>query len=114
MRLGTEAGGLASLRGLMANETNYDTIFGRMVVEQGLCTNAELRRSLEELQSRRKINPLILKDLMVDLGYITSTQAERLKTSKRKARPLHTRFRAIKYSAKSAPVQWQSCIRPGS
>ena len=77
----TEAGGLASLRGLMANETNYDTIFGRMAVEQGLCTNAELRRSLEELQSRRKINPLILKDLMVDLGYITSTQAERLKTS---------------------------------
>ncbi len=65
----------------MANETNYDTIFGRMAVEQGFCTNAELRRSLEELESRRKINPLILKDLMVDLGYITSTQAERLKTS---------------------------------
>jgi len=64
----------------MANETNYDTIFGRMAVEQGLCTNAELRRSLEELQSRRKLNPVILKDLMVDLGYITMTQAERLKT----------------------------------
>ncbi len=80
-RLGTEAGGLASLRGLMANETNYDTIFGRMAVEQGLCTNAELRRSLEELQSRRKINPVILKDLMIDLGYLTETQAERLKTS---------------------------------
>ncbi|MBA7675868.1 Serine/threonine-protein kinase PknD [subsurface metagenome] len=81
MRLGTEAGGLASLRGLMANETSYDTIFGRMAVEQGLCTNAELRRSLEELQSRRKLNPVILKDLMIDLGYITVTQAERLKTT---------------------------------
>ena len=81
MRLGTEAGGLASLRGLMTNETNYDTIFGRMAVEQGLCTNAELRRSLEELQSRRKINPVILKDLLIDLGYITVTQAERLKTN---------------------------------
>ncbi len=65
----------------MANETNYDTIFGRMAVEQGLCTNAELRRSLEELQSRRKINPVILKDLLIDLGYITVTQAERLKTN---------------------------------
>jgi len=72
---------LASLRGLMTNETSYDTIFGRMAVEQGLCTNAELRRSLEELESRRKINPVILKDLLVDLGYITATQAERLKTS---------------------------------
>jgi len=65
----------------MTNETSYDTIFGRMAVEQGLCTNAELRRSLEELESRRKINPVILKDLLVDLGYITATQAERLKTS---------------------------------
>jgi len=65
----------------MTNETNYDTIFGRMAVEQGLCTNAELRRSLEELQSRRKINPVILKDLLIDLGYITVTQAERLKTN---------------------------------
>jgi serine/threonine protein kinase len=65
----------------MTNETNYDTIFGRMAVDQGLCTSAELRRCLEELQSRRKISPVILKDLMIDLGYLTQTQAERLKAS---------------------------------
>jgi serine/threonine-protein kinase len=53
-------------------------MFGKMAVEQGLCTDAELRRSLEELQSRSKINPVILKDLMVNLGYITPHQAERL------------------------------------
>ncbi len=64
----------------MINETNYDTIFGKMAVEQGLCTDAELRRSLEELQSRRKTSPVTLKNLMMDLGYITQTQAERLKT----------------------------------
>ena len=63
------------------NETSYDTIFGKMAVEQGFCTDAELRRSLEEMESRRKINPVILKDLMVNLGYITQSQAERLKTS---------------------------------
>ena len=63
----------------MANETNYDTVFGHMAIEQGLCTDAELRRSLEELESRRLVNPMVLKDLMVDLGYITQTQAERLK-----------------------------------
>jgi serine/threonine-protein kinase len=60
-------------------ETNYDTLFGRMAVEQGLCTDGELRHSLEELQSRRKINPVMLKDLMVKLGYVTTAQADRLK-----------------------------------
>ncbi len=63
---------------MTTNETSYDTMFGKMAVEQGLCTDAELRRSLEELQSRSKINPVVLKDLMVSLGYITPHQAERL------------------------------------
>ena len=64
----------------MKNDTNSDSVFGRMAVEQGLCTDAELREALEELESRRKINPVMLKDLMVDLGYVTQTQVERLKT----------------------------------
>jgi len=63
------------------NETSYDTMFGKMAVEQGLCTEAELRRSLEELKSRHKVSPIMLKDLMIDLGYITQPQAERLKKS---------------------------------
>ena len=66
---------------MRTNETSYDTIFGKMAVEQGFCTEAELHRSLEEMESRRKVNPVILKDLMIDLGYVTKTQAERLKTS---------------------------------
>ncbi|MBA7517743.1 Serine/threonine-protein kinase PknD [subsurface metagenome] len=65
----------------MTNETNYDTIFGKIAVEQGLCTDQELQRSLGEMESRLKFNPVILKDLMVELGYITETQAERLKTN---------------------------------
>jgi serine/threonine protein kinase len=65
----------------MANETNYDTVFGRMAVEQGLCTDAELRACLEEFESRRRVEPTALKDLMIKLGYITPSQAERLKTS---------------------------------
>lgn len=64
----------------MANDTSSDSVFGRMAVEQGLCTDVELRRALEELESRRKANPVMLKDLMVDLGYVTQTQVERLKT----------------------------------
>jgi serine/threonine protein kinase len=64
----------------MKNDASSDSVFGRMAVEQGLCTDAELRRALEELESRRNINPVMLKDLMVDLGYVTQTQVERLKT----------------------------------
>jgi serine/threonine protein kinase len=65
----------------MAIETNYDSLFGRMAVEQGLCTDEELRRSIQQLKERRKIDPLMLQDLMVELGYVTPGQAERLKTS---------------------------------
>jgi len=63
----------------MTNETNYDTVFGKMAVEHGLCTDDELRHSVEEMESRSKINPVILKDLMIELGYVTANQAERLK-----------------------------------
>jgi serine/threonine-protein kinase len=61
------------------NETSYDTLFGKMAVEQGLCTDAELRRSIEELEARSKVNPIMLRDLMMDLGYITQNQADRLR-----------------------------------
>ena len=64
----------------MTSETNYDTVFGKMAIEQGLCTDEELRQSLEELKNRSSANPAILKDLMVELGYITESQAERLGT----------------------------------
>jgi serine/threonine protein kinase len=65
----------------MTNETNYDTVFGKMAIEQGLCTDEELRASLKLLESRQNISPIILKDLMIELGYITDSQAERLKSS---------------------------------
>ena len=70
----------------MKNETSYDTMFGRMAVQQGLCTDDELRRALEELASRKKTNPIYLADLMVELGYITQSQAERLKTRLKESR----------------------------
>jgi len=67
----------------MTSETSYDTVFGKMAVDQGLCTDRELRHSVKELQERRKINPLMLQELLIELGYITATQADRLKRSLR-------------------------------
>ena len=63
----------------MTHETSYDTIFGRLAVDQGLCTNDEFRQSVQQLKQRRESQPAMLRDLMVELGYITETQAERLK-----------------------------------
>lgn len=65
----------------MASETSYDTVFGRMAVDQGLCTDRELKHSLQELVDRRKISTVMLQELLIELGYITATQAERLKKS---------------------------------
>jgi serine/threonine-protein kinase len=58
-----------------------------MAVDQGLCTDKELRHSLKELQTRRQDNPAVLMDLMVELGYVTRNQAERLKTNIKGAKP---------------------------
>lgn len=65
----------------MANETNYDTVFGKMAVQQGLCTDDELLASIEEQETRSTTNPVMLKELMVEMGYLTESQAERLKKS---------------------------------
>ncbi len=60
-------------------ETSYDTVFGKMALNQGLCTDQELRHSLNQLNQRRRENPMTLKELMIELGYVTETQADRLK-----------------------------------
>jgi serine/threonine-protein kinase len=72
----------------MVNEsnTNYDTVFGRMAVEQGLCTSEELRRCIDETEASRKTNPVLLGDVMVARGYITPTQIQRLKNVIREAK----------------------------
>ncbi|MFC1739740.1 serine/threonine protein kinase [Planctomycetota bacterium] len=63
------------------SETNYDSVFGKMALEQGLCTDNELKSSMERLQSRGSDNPVALQDLMIELGYITGSQADRVKTN---------------------------------
>jgi serine/threonine-protein kinase len=75
----------------MGNETtNYDTVFGKMAIEQGLCTSEELKRCIEEVEARRKTNPVFLMDLLLERGYITATQANRLRNSIREAKGIAT------------------------
>jgi eukaryotic-like serine/threonine-protein kinase len=66
--------------------TNYDTIFGKMALDQGLCTNEELRHCLDEAETRQATNPTLLKDLLVERGYLTKTQAHRVGNAIKEAR----------------------------
>jgi len=75
----------------MGNETtNYDTVFGKMAIEQGLCTSEELKRCIEEVEARRKTNPVLLMDLLLERGYLTATQANRLRNAIREAKGIAT------------------------
>ncbi len=64
----------------MTTETNYDTVFGKLAVDLGLCTKDELHKSLKELKVRAPKNPAMLHDLLISMGYITKSQARRLLT----------------------------------
>lgn len=59
-------------------ETNYDSMFGRVVVEQGLCTNDEVKHCFKELKVRSATEPTTLKQILVEYGFVTETQAKRV------------------------------------
>jgi serine/threonine-protein kinase len=84
----------------MSTETSYDTLFGRMAVDQGLCTDEELRRAVQEYKERRKTDPLMLQDLMIQLGYLTASQAERLKTAVKESKVAATQIPGYKILGK--------------
>jgi serine/threonine-protein kinase len=71
-----------------------------MALEQGLCTNDELARSIDAVKERRKNTPAMLRDLMVELGYITDNQAERLKTTIREAKDVPHQIPGYKIQGK--------------
>ena len=56
---------------------------------------------------RRKVNPVMLQELLIELGYITATQADRPQEEhpgEQGRRPI--RSRAIRSWARSAPARW--------
>ncbi len=62
------------------SETSQDTLFGRMALEQRLCTEEELQRCHKELRQRAKANEAAtVEQLLQEYGFITATQASRVK-----------------------------------
>jgi serine/threonine protein kinase len=68
------------------DSTSYDTIFGKMALDQGLVSNEELRRCVEEAEARQAKNPTLLRDLLVERGFITKSQAHRVINSIKESR----------------------------
>jgi len=60
--------------------TNIDTIIGRIVVDQGIATSEELQHVLEvQRASAESLSQRSIADLLVEKGYATKRQLERLK-----------------------------------
>ncbi len=85
---------------MAAPETSYDTIFGKMAIEQGLCTDEEFSHAIAEIKARSQANPTVLKDLMVELGFVTTTQADRLKTNIKESKAVTTKIPGYKVLGK--------------
>jgi len=80
--------------------TSQDTLFGRMALEQRLCTEAELQRCQDEQKSRAAEDPATLEELMLEYGFVTETQAERLEASIEESREAHRRIPGYKVLGK--------------
>ena len=59
-------------------ETNYDSLFGKMAIDQGLCTDSEIKHCTKEVKSRAATEPSTLKRILVEYGFVTPTQAKRV------------------------------------
>jgi eukaryotic-like serine/threonine-protein kinase len=59
-------------------ETSYDSMFGKLAVEQQFVTSEELKKALERYRTLSKENPQSLEKVMIEMGFITRNQALRL------------------------------------
>lgn len=67
-------------------ETNYDSLFGRVAIDQGLCTEGEIKHCGKEAKSRSATEPTTLKHILVEYGFVTPTQAKRVDISIRESK----------------------------
>ena len=63
------------------DSTSQDTLFGRMAVEQSLCSEDEFKKCEAQLRKLADSNPTNMPTLMVKQGFITVSQAKRLRAA---------------------------------
>jgi serine/threonine-protein kinase len=80
--------------------TNYDTMMGRMVVDQSLCTEDEVRRCIEEKKARSSEDPITLEQLLLDKQFVTNTQIDRLRNLIRESKDVSSQIPGYKILGK--------------
>ncbi len=64
------------------DSTNYDTLFGRMALDQGLCSETELQQSSDYLKKvRDKDQTATLEQVMLKSHFVTKSQIKRLRSN---------------------------------
>jgi serine/threonine-protein kinase len=86
---------------LAGNETtSYDTILGRMVIDQHLCTEEEVRRCLKEKKSRSENEPVTLEQLLLNNQFVTASQVSRLRNMIRESKDVSSQIPGYKILGK--------------
>jgi serine/threonine-protein kinase len=67
-------------RGGSKSGSSLDTVLGRLVVEQGLATNDEVQKAIEERRSLDDPKGKSLAQILIESDYITDRQLQRLKS----------------------------------
>ena len=68
------------------NDTSNDTLFARMVLDQSFCTEDELKKCRMEFKKRLQDNPTTLEQILLEYGFVTKSQIDRVKSSITEAR----------------------------
>ena len=68
------------------NEANYDSMLGKVAIEQGFCTEEELAHCKKLLKDSAAENPTTLEQLLISNRFITPSQAKRLKETTKEAK----------------------------
>lgn len=83
-----------------SNTTNYDTILGRMVIDQRLCTEAEVRQCLEERKKQAPEDPATLERILLEKRFVTKTQILRLQNLIRESKDVSSQIPGYKILGK--------------
>lgn len=80
--------------------TNYDTILGRMVIDQRLCTEDEVRECIQEKKNRSPEEPSTLEQILVEKSFVTVSQVGRLRNQIRESKDASTQIPGYKILGK--------------
>ncbi len=80
--------------------TSFDTLFGRMALEQRLCTEQELQRCQEEAKQLQGSEPTTIENLLIHRQFITRSQAQRIRNNLKETKDSTTQIPGYKVLTK--------------